>query len=163
MQPATTEDVKTREDERLLIRLAEVWWRSRPGSPGLRWVTVREAMKDPKIQDALASLNWKPAASDKELYAAFCAAAIGKGPWKEQDFDSWEMGNVDAEQLTFRQKSDHRKRDASRIRKSTEPTAVTTTPKAKPAAKVATQVAWPVIKTSPPLTRAEEADKQTNI
>ena len=83
MQPATTEDVKTREDERLLIRLAEIWWRSRPGSPGLRWVTVREAMKDPKIQDALASLSWKPAASDKELYAAFCAAAVGKGPWNK--------------------------------------------------------------------------------
>ena len=83
MQPATKTEPKILDEERLLIRLADVWRRSRPGSPGLRGVMVREAMKDAKVQEALASLNWKPAASDKELYAAFCAA-IGKGILKNR-------------------------------------------------------------------------------
>ena len=78
MQPATKTEPKILEEERLLIRFADAWWRSRSGSPGLRWVMVREAMKDAKVQEALATLNWKPATSDKELYAAICAA-IGKG------------------------------------------------------------------------------------
>ena len=160
MQPATKTEPKILEEERLLIRLADAWWRSRSGSPGLRWVMVREAMKDAKVQEALASLNWKPAASDKELYAAFCAA-IGKGHFKEQDFDAWEIGDVDGEQLTFKQKSERRKRDASRMRKKTAPPAITTTAKSKPPVKAEAPGAWPVIKTSPLLTRAEEVGKHT--
>ena len=157
-RPATKTEPKILEEERLLIRLADAWWRSRSGSPGLRWVMVREAMKDAKVQEALASLNWKPAASDKELYAAFCAA-IGKGHFKEQD--------VDGEQLTFKQKSERRKRDASRMRKKTAPPAITTTAKSKPPVKAEAPGAWPEIKTSPPSTRAEEVgkhkDKYKNI
>ena len=84
MQLETKTESKILEEERLLIRLADVWWRSRPGSPGLRWVMIREAMKEPKVQEALASLSWKPAASGKELYAAFCAAT-GSSDFREQD------------------------------------------------------------------------------
>ena len=105
MQSATKIDDKVLEEERLLIRLADVWWRSRPGSPGLRWVLAREAMKEPKVQEALESLNWKAKATDNELYAAF-NAAISKSPFKAGD--SWDTGDVDAEQLTFKQKSEHR-------------------------------------------------------
>ena len=97
MQSATKIDDKVLEEERLLIRLADVWWRSRPGSPGLRWVLVREAMKAPQVQEALESLNCKAKATDNELYAAF-NAAISKSPFKAGDFDSWDTGDVDTEQ-----------------------------------------------------------------
>ena len=94
MQSATRIDDTVLEDERLLIRLADVWWRSRPGSPGFHWVMVREAMRETKVQEALESLNWKAKATDNELYAAF-NAAISKSPFKTGYFDAWDTGDAD--------------------------------------------------------------------
>ena len=157
MQPATKIDDKVLEEERLLIRLADVWWRSRPGSPGFRLELVREAMKEHKIQEALEALNWKAKATDNELYAAF-NAAISKSPFSAGDFDSWDTGDVDAEQLSSRQKSEHRKRAASKQRKKTAPAAITTTAKARPTMKTEAAGAWPQIKTLPLQTRTKEEE-----
>ena len=62
MQAATKNDPKNLKDERLLIRLEDVWWRSRSESPGLWWVLGRKAIKKNKVREGLASLNEGPAA-----------------------------------------------------------------------------------------------------
>ena len=79
------------KQERLLTRLAECWWRTRSGNPGFGWIVAREALSTPKVKAALAELNWHPAATDKELYAAFISA-VSRDNWKAPDFDSWAQG-----------------------------------------------------------------------
>ena len=91
------------KQERLLTRLAECWWRTGKGNPGFGWMPSREALNTPKAKAALAELNWKPAASDKELYAAF-VSGIAKGGWKASDIDSWDQGEALTEARTMQQR-----------------------------------------------------------
>ena len=80
------------KNESLLTRLAETWWRTRMGSPGYHWILAREALSSPRVKAALADLNWRPDASDKELYAAFISG-VATDNSKAPDFDSWEIGS----------------------------------------------------------------------
>ena len=117
--------------------------------------------EEPNVQEALESRNWKAKATDNELYAAF-NAAVSKSPFSAGDFDSWDTGDVDAEQLTFKHKSEHRKRTASKQRKKTAPAAITTTAKARPSVKTEAAGTWPQQKTLPLLKKRKGSKKRTN-
>ena len=157
MQPATKNaDQKQFNDERLLTRLSETWWRTRTGSPGFHWILAREALSYPKVQAALAELNWRPDVSDKELYAAFLGA-VSKDNFKAPDFDSWEIGQVPSGKWTMTQRAEQRKREASRVRKHTAPPAAAAAPKAKPSKAREAPGAWPVLLTAPPKPKPSEA------
>ena len=109
MQSATmTSDQQQFKDERLLTRLAETWWRTRVGSPGFHWVMARQALSYPKVRAALADLNWRPDADDKELYSAFIAG-VSKEGFKAPDFDSWDEGDRVPGPRTLAQKAELRK------------------------------------------------------
>ena len=150
MQAATKNaEQQVFNDERLLTRLSEVWWRTRTESPGFHWIMARQALAYPNVRVALAELNWRPEASDKELYAAFLAATA-KYFFKAPDFQTWEVGHVLPGKWSMSQKADQRKREASRVRKYSAPPAAAAAPKAKPSKAGEAPGAWPVLRTAPP-------------
>ena len=149
MQSATmTNNQMHFKEERLLTRLAETWWRTRTGSPGFHWVMARQALCYPKVKAALADLNWRPDANYKELYSAFISGVAKEG-FKAPDFDSWNEGSVQPGLRTLAQKADLRKREASRVRKTTATLVAAAAPKAKPKKADEASGAWPVVHTAP--------------
>ena len=117
---------------------------------------ARQALTYPKVRSTLAEFNWRPDASDKELYAAFLAAT-SKDHFKAPDFDSWDVGQVPPGKWSMSQKADQRKPEASRIRKYSAPPAAAAAPKAKPNKAGEAPGAWPVLLTAAPKPKHSEA------